>query len=205
MTVPALLVAAVLAAPAPSTPTHPPEPPPQPADRVALRALAVAAAGDPDVASVQAAAAREALRGAAELDGWPGRARLSALLPRITAEVRHDEQSNRTVGLQSAGEVDYLRLTPGTTVLVRATWTLADLVAHRGEIAAATAAAARARRATEAVQRATVIYFERRRLRVALLLAPPEDPLARAQAELEIARLGAELDALTGAPREGGR
>jgi hypothetical protein len=202
MALPLPLAAALALLAAPSPPTHPPEPAAAPAERAALRALAIAAAGEPGIAEVQAAVARESLRGAVAADGWPARARVAALLPRLTAEIRHDEQSNRTVGLQGAGEVDYLRLTPGTTFLVRATWTLADLVAHRGELAASSAAAARAKAAKEAVQRATALYYERRRRKVALLLEPPEDPLARAQAELEIARLGAELDALTGAVGE---
>jgi hypothetical protein len=47
------------------------------------------------------------------------------------------------------------------------------------------------------VRRATAAYFERRRARLALLLAPPEGALARAEAELRIERLAAELDALT--------
>jgi hypothetical protein len=136
---------------------------------------------------VQAAAARLAAPPAAH------RSALSALLPRVTAEVRHDEQSNRVVGLQGSGEVDYLRLTPGTSVAVRATWDLARLVAPPEP-----GAADHARRRDEAVRRATQLYYERRQLRVALLLAPPEDPVARADAELEIDRLGAELDALTG-------
>lgn len=205
MTVATVLAASLLLAIGPSAPTHPLALPAEEPEHLALRALAVVAAGEPDIAEVQAAAAREALRGTPDPAEWPGRARVAALLPRVTAEVRHDEQSNRTVGLQGAGEVDYLRLTPGTTFLVRATWTLADLVAHRGELAAANAAASRVRRADEAVKRATGLYFERRRLKLALLLAPPGDPLGRAQAELEIARLGAELDALTGVARESAR
>ncbi len=44
----------------------------------------------------------------------------------------------------------------------------------------------------------TRLHFERRRARVALLLEPPADPVARVQAELEVEQLGAELDALTG-------
>lgn len=167
-------------------------------ERSASRALVLIPAGDPDVAELQAAAAREAERGIPDVGSYPSRARVAALLPRITAEVRHEEQSNRVVGLQGSGEVDYLRLAPGTTVLVRATWDLGQLVAAPGELQAATQGAARARRRAEAIARVTRLHFERRRARAALLLEPPDDPVARVQAELEIERLGAELDALTG-------
>ncbi len=130
---------------------------------------------------------------------YPGRARMAALLPRLTAEYRHDVASNRVVGLQGSGEVDYLRLAPSDTFLVRATWELPSLVASPSEVTAGAQAQARARRRGEAVERVTKLFFERQRLRVALLLSPPPDPVARAQAELDIARLAAEIDALTGA------
>ena len=199
---PTLVVLAALCAPlATLAQPLPPGPPPAPAvplDGPAPRALALAAGGDPDIAELQAAAAREADRGVPDVGSYPSRARLSALLPRISAEIRHEEQSNRVVGLQGSGEVDYLRVAPGTTVLVRASWILGHLVAAPGELQATTRAAARARHRAEAIARVTRLHFERRRARVALLLEPPADPVARVQAELEVEQLGAELDALTG-------
>jgi hypothetical protein len=192
----ALLVAAALAAVPALVPAFAPSPPGGP-DADAARALALAGAGEPGAAEVAAAAAREADR-----DGRPGayatRARLAALLPRVTAEYRHDEQSYRVVGLQGSGEVDYLRVAPGNAVLVRATWDLGTLAADRAELQVAAAESARARRREAAVRHALALYFERRRVQLALLLEPPPSALARATAELEVARLGAELDAATG-------
>lgn len=174
------------------------EPPPPPAE-LAAGTL------DPDVAALQAAAAREAERGVPDPGSYPARARWAALLPRLTAEVRYQDQSNRVVGLQGSGEVDYLRLAPGRTVGVRATWDLGHLVAAPGELQAASHATARARLRAEAVARVTRLHFERQKARVALLLEPPTDPLLRAQAELEVDRLGAEIDALTGGLAAGRR
>ncbi|WP_242342586.1 hypothetical protein [Anaeromyxobacter terrae] len=166
------------------------------AETRALRALALLSAGEPSIAEVQAAAALAADSEAPGAAGFARRARLAALLPRLTAEYQRDERSHRVVGLQGSGEVDYLRLAPGHAVTFRATWDLGGLVAATGEVAAAAEATARARARAEAVKRATAVYYERRRLRLALLLEPPGTALARAQAELEIDRLGAELDAL---------
>jgi hypothetical protein len=188
-----------LAASAGSPPPSPqPAADPATAEVQAARALAVLSAGEPDVETLQRAAAREADRAGGASSDYPRRARIAALLPRFTAEFRHDEVANRVVGLQGSGEVDYVRLAPSDTFLVRATWELASLVAAPGEASAAAQAEARAKRRGEAVERVTRLFFERRRLRVALLLAPPADPLARARAELEIAQVGAEIDALTG-------
>jgi hypothetical protein len=161
-----------------------------------FRALAAIAAGDPGIGAVQAAARGSVAVGAT--GSFARRARIAALLPRVALEVRHDEQSSRVVGLQGAGEVDYLRLAPGNALVLRVTWELGALAAAPGEVAAAAGEEGRARRADEAVKRATALHFERQRLRVALLLEPPSSPLARAQAELEIGRVTAELDAATG-------
>ncbi|HVI92472.1 MAG TPA: hypothetical protein VM753_00620 [Anaeromyxobacter sp.] len=171
---------------------------PPPTDLEVARALAALGAGEPDVGAVQAAAAQAAEAGAPPASGFARRARMAALLPRVTAEYRQDERSYRVVGLQGSGEVDYLRLAPGTAFAVRATWDLGALVAAPGELAAAAEAAARARRREEAVKRATELFYERRRLRLELLVAPRATALDRARAELEVERLGAELDALTG-------
>ncbi len=101
-------------------------------------------------------------------------------------------------GVQGTGEVDYLRSSPGSSVSVQATWELCDLVASRGEPPAASAALTRLRRREEAVRRATALYYERRRALAALALDPPASPLARAEAELDLERITAELDAATG-------
>jgi hypothetical protein len=164
----------------------------------ALRALGAISAGEPGIAEVQQAAAREAERDAPDVEGFPQRSRLAALLPRLTAEYRKEERSYRVVGLQGSTEVDYERFNPGTAFVLRATWDLGTLVAARGEVQAASAAAARAERRDLAVRRATAAFFERRRAMLALLLEPPATALARAAAELAVDRLTAELDALTG-------
>ncbi|HEX9402302.1 MAG TPA: hypothetical protein VF912_19510 [Anaeromyxobacter sp.] len=198
----ALLFAAALAA-SPPTAAAPPRSDAaadalRAAERDALRALAAVAAGEPGIVEVQDAAARVAERSVVAADGFARRARLAALLPRFTAEYRQEERSYRVVGLQGSGEVDYRRLAPGSAVVFRATWDLGELVAARGELAASSADAERARRRAEAMKRAAALFYERRRVRLGLLLAPPDAPLARAEEELEVDRLGAELDALTG-------
>lgn len=194
----ALALAASLAAAAPPPRPDLPSDASRATERDALRALAVIASGQPPIAEVQDAAARTADREVSEAEGFARRARAAALLPRLTLEARRDERSYRVIGLQAAGEVDYRHLAPGSAILLRATWELGELVAARGELAAAAAAEARARRRIEAVRRATAVFYERRRLQLELLLAPPEGALGRAEAELKVERLAAELDALTG-------
>ncbi len=198
LTLTVLLPAAAAAAP-PSPPQSPPPADPSAAQGEAIRALAQVSAGEPAIEVLQRAAAREVDRSDRVTAAYPGRSRLAALLPKLTAEFTHDQASNRVVGIQGSGEVDYLRFTPSDSFMVRATWDLPSLVADGSELTAAAQAQALARRRAEAVEKVTKLFYERQRLRVALALAPPGDPVARAQAELEVARLAAEIDALTGA------
>jgi hypothetical protein len=197
LALPALLLLWPAAPPNPP-PLSPPAPDAAAAEAVVLRALAVVAAREPEVEALQRAAARVADRAAASTADFAGRGRWAALLPKVTAEYRHAQSSNRVVGLQGTGEVDYLRLAPTDLVLVRASWELPSLLTPPGELAAGTLAQARARRRVEAVEKVTALFFERRRLRVGLLVAPPVDPVIRADIEVQIARLAAEIDALTG-------
>jgi hypothetical protein len=185
------LVALLLAAPAGQA--GQPGPPQEP-----HRLLARLAAGEPPITRVQAAAAAAVEEAVPDPVGLAARRRLAALLPRLSAELKADQRSYRVVGLQGTSEVDYLRSSPGSSISVQATWELPDLVASRGEPAAASAALTRLRRREQAVRRATALYFERRRLLVMLALDPPATPLARAEAELELDRTTAELDAVTG-------
>jgi len=187
------LVALLLSAPPAQPPTASSPPPPDP-----LRLLARLAAGEPSIARVQAAAAAAVEEAVPDPVALAARRRLAALLPRLSAELKADQRSYRVVGLQGSSEVDYLRSSPGSSVSVQATWELPDLVASRGEPASASAALTRQRRREEAVRRATALFYERRRLLVLLALDPPATPLARAEAELEVERTAAELDAVTG-------
>lgn len=187
----------ILAASAPPTPPPPERTLVDDAGPAARRGLALASRGDPRIADVQAAAARCADAATAE-GAALARGRIAALLPRVTAEVRFDDRSYRVVGLQASGEVDYARHAPGWLAALQATWDLGGLVAAPADRVDAKGLLDRARRRDEAVRRATALYFERRRLRLALELAPPGAAVERAASELEIERLAAELDALTG-------
>ncbi len=177
----------------------------QVAEARAARLLALLADGEPGVAEVQRAAARGAHADPEELEGWRRRAGRAAWLPRLSAEVRREDRTYRIFGLTSSGEVDYLRAAPGTVAVVRAVWELDALVFATGEVRAAEAAARLLRHREDLVARATKLYFERQRLRAALLLSPPEEVAERADRELALDETTAELDALTGGPFRRGR
>ncbi len=171
----------------------------------AARLLGQAIAGEPSVDDVQRAAAGRAAPSRGEAEGWRRRARLEALVPRLSASYRHDERNYRVVGLTGSSEVDYLRESPGDSATVRVDWDLAGLVLGRSELAAVSAAERAEATRRAAVERATRLYHRRLQAKVELLAAPPDGAAGRAKAELELSLLTAELQALTGLyGREGG-
>jgi hypothetical protein len=164
----------------------------------AARAAGLAWAGEPSVEAVRRAAASQ-LEGESErLESLRRRARQAAWLPRLSAEVAHDERTTRVVGFTGSAESDYLRFSPGTRAWLRAAWELDRLVFSRDELAVAEAASRLARQREERVERATRLLFQRVRLKAELALAPPEGSVERVRGELELGRVTAELDALTG-------
>jgi hypothetical protein len=188
-------------------PPDPPAPPPAailpaPDADEAVRLLSAAVRGEPSTEEIQRAAAARAALPRAVSESWRRRARLAPLVPRVSAEYRHDERSYRVVGVTSTSEVDYLRQQPGDTVGVRLAWNLDGLVFGRAELEAVAAAQRADDRRAAAVRRATELHFERLRRRLELIAAAPTG-LARARLELDLEELTAELRALTGLALEG--
>ncbi len=175
-----------------------PAPPAAVAAARSARLLALLADGEPTIEEVQRAAAGRARVDDGAMDSWERRARTAAWLPKLSLEFRHDERSTRVVGLSGNVESDYVRLNPGDQVAVRAAWDLDRLLFAPEELRVAWTTSHLVRRREEAVQRATRLYFERRRLRLELALSPPEGALERAEREIAIDAVSAELDALTG-------
>lgn len=90
-----------------------------------------------------------------------------------------------------------MRLVPGDAIEVRASWDLDQLLFSSAELQVASSMAQLAKDREDRVERATRLYFERRKRLLDLVVAPPVSPQDRAERELEIDALTAELDALT--------
>ncbi|HTM21745.1 MAG TPA: hypothetical protein VL172_14585 [Kofleriaceae bacterium] len=129
-------------------------------------------------------------------DGWAHRARWSAALPRLSLRARRGtlvdrDRSSASSWVDSSLDVDLW-------LEARAEWDLSRLLFDERELRAAEAARRRRQLALEVARRVTAIYFQRRRLQVTAVYAPPDDPAAAARLRVRIDELGAQLDALTG-------
>jgi hypothetical protein len=170
--------------------------PPAPVDHAAARLLHRAGNGEPAVGEVQRAAADLASAGASS--SWRSRARLAALVPRVSADLKIDERRYRVVGLTASSEVDYVRDSPSMVIGFRLSWDLGGLVFADAELRAAQQASATAKVRAEAVRQATRVYYERQRLLLEVASEPAATARERAEQELRLEELAAELDALTG-------
>lgn len=170
--------------------------PPEPVDHAAARLLERVGKGEPSVSDVQRAAADRSSAGA--IGSWRSRARLAALVPKVSADLKIDERRYRVVGLTASSEVDYVRDSPSMVIGFRLSWDLGGLVFADAELRAAQQSSATAKTRAEAVGQATRVYYERQRLMLEVASEPAPTARERAEQELRLEELAAELDALTG-------
>jgi hypothetical protein len=167
-------------------------------------------AHEPTVALVQGWAEQQARSNPDELDRWLTQARRFAALPDLELQLRvrnawdlgwgyraedgvvdRPDESLYHV-LEDAGEDGY------AYYAVKASWDLGDLVMSNERIRMLNEAQDLARLREDVLSQVTKVYFERRRLQVAMELEPPQSVEAEAERQLEVLEMTAELDAMTG-------
>lgn len=156
-------------------------------------------ASEPGLAEVRRAALRHA-----GLDERPGtsytrRARLSALLPTLTVEVDRDAGYDRGLSRSSAGTERLDLGRDGKIGLeLKAAWRLDRLLFSDLELRALKATQQQYRERTQLLAQVTTLYFQRRKLQIAVLWSKDKAPDKAALNRLAIAELSAQLDTLTG-------
>jgi hypothetical protein len=181
-------------------------------DDASLRQLVTDFPGEPDVRAVQQAALRHAEDGLAGLDRWRRRARWSNLVPDVDGEfawldqrdsqLQYDEDittgedGSPTRDQASNRFVDDLRVRALYGVELQ--FDLGGLVFDRDELSVARESRARTKARAELMAQVTTLYFERRHRQILQRLAAPTNLRERLTLILEIERLTAEIDALTG-------
>lgn len=182
-----VLLALIVAAPA-AAQQHPAE--------IQANEVLAPFAGEPDVNRVQRAALDYAALHPEIYDAMRSRSRISAALPdlrfRVTKKLGDDRKEDVVTGgvsIVEAGDLD---------LQGEVRWRLGDIVFNARETAVVREGRYAVKERQRLLQSINQTYFERRRAQIDLMRAPATDPAARALAELKIAQLTAELDALTG-------
>lgn len=161
-------------------------------------------ASEPTVNQVQQAALSYYALHPEELGKLRSRAGWSHLLPAVRVEVTKelDDESRSLVRFDDLEEADDIsaqeKREDDLELMARADWELNELVYSPDELSVLRENRLSAKERQKLLNLVTRVYFERRRAQIDLMTSPPSDPKARALAELKIAELTAELDALTG-------
>lgn len=190
------------------------EPKDQPEYRleVDLRTLLHAFDGEPSVRRVQKKALERAGLDKQSVRRWPQRARVANLLPEISGELAWLDQRDaeleysEDIVTDDSGEMyrdeaqndfsDDKRLR--RIYSIEAEVDLGGLIFDRDEISAARELRHREALRQKLVARVTDLYFDRRKKQVLRRATPPGQWRQRLKLELEIRRLTARIDGLTG-------
>lgn len=154
---------------------------------------------EPSLDELRRAALRHAgLAGQPERD-WARRARLAGLLPVVTLRADRETGSDRDLSRSSTGAE---KLTIGTdrdmSLEVKAVWKLDRLVFDSVEIRAMQTGRRLYHERVQLLTQITNLYFQRRKLQLAAMSSPPEEPAEAELQRLANEELTAQLDALTG-------
>ncbi len=179
----------------------------------AIRKLMRSFDNEPSVRDVQNAALRHADLRRDDESGWAGRARLSNLFPEVDGEIawleQRDEDLRYSEDIEPREESDGMyrsqaenRLTEDSRLRraysIDASIDLGGLVFDRDELSASREKRQREVARRKLVEQVTDLYFERRKKQILQLADPPDGWRSRLDLLLEIERLTARLDGLTG-------
>ena len=159
--------------------------------------------GEPTVNQVQAAALSYASMHPEIFSALQSRSRIQALLPELKVKLSKGTfEQSRGVTAFSSNVAEKTNATEtlddDLKVEGEVKWKLSELVFNPRETAVVKENRYTAKERQRMLQTVTQLYFERRRAQIDLMTGPPNDAAARALAELKIAELTAELDAVTG-------
>lgn len=156
---------------------------------------------EPSIRLVQDAAIRYAEVHPEKIEAWRKAAMRKAFLP--TLSFKTDGSKNQNVDLDRGGtnDPDQFIMGPAEKSIdwsVGASWDLGELVWNNDQTSIDTRSKLMAELRDDVLTEVTHLYYERRRLQVDLLLAPPKDTALSIEKNLKLEELTANIDALTG-------
>lgn len=159
------------------------------------RAFADMERTEPGLDEIRRAALRYAGLASQPEKAWGLRARLAGLLPEVSLKAQRGRAQDEEFSESSTGTEKHER---DLDLEARAEWALDRLVFDEAELRAAQTAQRLHRDRIQLLTQVTNLYFQRRKLQLAVLFAPDSDPGKAALQALAIAEATAQLDALTG-------
>ncbi len=154
---------------------------------------------EPNIVSVQNAAAEYARVNPDAYDSWMSASRLAYILPsNIRGQLRRQDGDQSDVRTTSSGLSDLVSTDEQLQIILRADWDLTRLVFNKDSITAARQIERIVNQREDILTTVNKLYFARRQLQVDLELEPPTSVERAVKSQLRIDALTADLDALTG-------
>lgn len=152
---------------------------------------------EPTIKEIQDAAIRYAEVHPDKIASWRKQAKLKAVLPDLSfsadtnlTDFRHwDSGTNPDTLLRGKKDIDY------TATL---SWDLGDFIWSTDQTSIDVRSRLMVQLRDDILDEVTRLYFERRRLQIELITAPPEDTKTYLEKELRLQELTADIDGLTG-------
>ena len=154
---------------------------------------------EPNIVSVQNAAAEYARVNPDAYDSWMSASRWAYILPsNIRGQLRRQDGDQSDVRTTSSGLSDLVSTDEQLQIILRADWDLTRLVFNKDSITAARQIERIVNQREDILTTVNKLYFARRQLQVELALEPPTSVDRAVKTQLRIQGLTADLDALTG-------
>ena len=154
---------------------------------------------EPTMAQVREAAIRYAEVQPDKIRRWRRRAALQALLPTVDIGLDHDRSRDTKIDEGTFPRFQLIETDDrGTGLDLSVKWDLGELIWNQDQTAIDVRSKLMVQLRDDVVDEITRIYFERRRIQLALLTNPPSDQQVILEQELRIQELTALIDGLTG-------
>lgn len=188
-----MMLAAALTLMAIASPAHAQD------SRAEARRILAKFSTEPQIVTVQNAAAEYARVNPDAYDSWMSSSRWAYLLPNnMRVQMRLTDGNQSDVRTTTSGLSDLVSVDSQSQLTLLADWDLTRLVFNRDSIVAARQIAQLVNQREDILTTVNKLYFARRQLQVDLELEPPSSVERAVKSQLRIDALTADLDALTG-------
>ena len=156
---------------------------------------------EPSIEEVQEAAVRYAEVHPEKIIAWRKAAERKACFPTLSTGIGVNIDKNIAVDTGGTTNPDFFIVGPderGFDWDVKASWDLGELIWNDDQTSIDVRSRLMVQLRDDVLDEATRLYFERRRLQIALLLEPPKTLRDEIEKELRLQELTANIDALTG-------
>jgi photosystem II stability/assembly factor-like uncharacterized protein len=154
---------------------------------------------EPSIDEIQKAAIRYAEVHPEKIEGWRKAASKRGWLPDLRVGYDQDRDwQNSYYYYSGTYRGDDITREKDWGLSVSLTWELGDLIWNDDQTSIDTRSRLMVQLRDDVLHEVTRLYFERRRLQVEMLLSPPQKIKTRAEKELRLQELTADIDALTG-------